>query len=404
MKTKLYLDRRGKENPPYPVKIALNLRGSSAYISTGVSVSENEWDAKTGRVVATPMKARYNLILQEKKTLVDRTIEELASEGKLRGLRLSEIRSLVQSKVSLAVGRVGNEAGVVRIVREYASKAKRPATRVAYELTARKIAQFDKRGEELVFEDITKDWLEGFNEWMSGSAPSVNARNIHLRNIRTIFNYAIDDGLTSVYPFRKFKIKAAPTKDRSLRASTLREIFGYDCDEWQTEYRDIFKLIFLLCGINMGDLAMLAEIRNGRIEYQRLKTGQPVSVAVLPEAMEIIDRYRGRTHLLNILDRYRSYKDYLHHLNDALKKIGMHYDSSRKRYDGEAICKDISTYYARYSWATIATELDVPERTIAAALGHSTSSVTDIYMRADMRRKVDAANRRVADFVLYDKQ
>lgn len=43
--------------------------------------------------------------------------------------------------------------------------------------------------------------------------------------------------------------------------------------------------------------------------------------------------------------------------------------------------------------------LDIPKETIAAGLGHSASSVTDIYITFD-RRKVDEANRRIIDFVL----
>lgn len=41
--------------------------------------------------------------------------------------------------------------------------------------------------------------------------------------------------------------------------------------------------------------------------------------------------------------------------------------------------------------------------TIAAALGHGGNTVTDIYISFD-RRKIDEANRRVIDYVLYGKK
>ena len=47
--------------------------------------------------------------------------------------------------------------------------------------------------------------------------------------------------------------------------------------------------------------------------------------------------------------------------------------------------------------------LDIPKETIAAALGHGGNTVTDIYIDFD-RRKVDEANRRVLDWVLYGKK
>lgn len=405
MTTKLYLDTRGSDDKDkeYPVKVAINLHGSTAYIGTGLKVKTSEWDRKTCKVIVHPLKSRYNLKLSEKKLDVDKALDDLLKKGELKGLTLAQIKNKVNVYINPDEGSRRQENAFLARLTAYADKAKTKGTRVNYLLTAKKVREFSSRAEELTFEDITRDWLRRFDAFMAETAPSANSRNIHLRNIRAVFNEALDDEVTQNYPFRKFKIKAEPTKDRSLRPETLRAMFDCDCEPWQTEYRDIFKLMFLLCGINMGDLANLTEIRNGRIEYRRLKTGQLVSVRVRPEAMEIIERYRGKDHLLSILERYGDYRDYLHHLNDQLKRLGLKYDPHGKRYGGVPICAEASTYYSRYSWATIATELDVPEKVIAAALGHSTSSVTDIYIRTDMRKKVDAANDKVIDYVLYGK-
>ena len=69
-----------------------------------------------------------------------------------------------------------------------------------------------------------------------------------------------------------------------------------------------------------------------------------------------------------------------------------------------SISTNISALYkARHSWATIAAELEIPKETIAAALGHGGNTVTDIYIDFD-RKKVDEANRRVLDWVLYGKR
>ena len=50
-------------------------------------------------------------------------------------------------------------------------------------------------------------------------------------------------------------------------------------------------------------------------------------------------------------------------------------------------------------WATIAAELDIPKDTIALALGHGGSTVTDIYINYDLR-KVDVANRQIIDLIV----
>lgn len=69
----------------------------------------------------------------------------------------------------------------------------------------------------------------------------------------------------------------------------------------------------------------------------------------------------------------------------------------------KSVLPGVTTYTARYSWATIAASLDIPKETIARALGHGGHSVTDIYIDFD-QRKVDDANRRVIDWVLYGRK
>ena len=81
----------------------------------------------------------------------------------------------------------------------------------------------------------------------------------------------------------------------------LRELFSLELEPWQQKYLDVFKLIFFLCGINIGDLCKLTELRYGRVEYVRAKTHRPYSIKVEPEALEIINRYRARSFYLMCL-------------------------------------------------------------------------------------------------------
>lgn len=55
--------------------------------------------------------------------------------------------------------------------------------------------------QNLRFEDMTPDWMQDFDSFMARTAPSKNTRNIHFRNIRTVFNKAIEDEITTAYPF-----------------------------------------------------------------------------------------------------------------------------------------------------------------------------------------------------------
>ncbi|MBE6181270.1 MAG: hypothetical protein E7148_01045 [Rikenellaceae bacterium] len=174
----------------------------------------------------------------------------------------------------------------------------------------------------------------------------------------------------------------------------LRKLRDYPCEPYQEKYRDLFMLTFYLLGINPIDLFSLKEIINGRIEYRRSKTGRLFSIKVEPEAMAIIDKYRGEDFLLDVLDIYGDYKDFAHRMNSNLQKIG---PCDRKGLGGrkyiDPLFPKISIYWARHTWATLAAEIDIPDDTIA--LGHSSGNrVTNIY-----QKKVDVANRAVIDYL-----
>lgn len=162
-------------------------------------------------------------------------------------------------------------------------------------------------------------------------------------------------------------------------------------------------LIFYLGGINIIDLCYLKEIRNGYIEYRRAKTGRLYKIKVEPEALEIIERYKGKEYLINIMDRYTDYRDYRQRINRNLGEIGTteivkdKIGKLRKK-KRTASFPDLTTYWARHTWATIAAELDIPKETIAATLGHGGHDVTDIYIAFD-QRKIDKAIRQVIDYV-----
>jgi hypothetical protein len=158
-----------------------------------------------------------------------------------------------------------------------------------------------------------------------------------------------------------------------------------------------------LIGINIIDLCHLKNINGGRVEYQRSKTHRLYSVKVEPETLEIIERNKGKDWLINPLDAYDNYKDYAYRLNNALQAIGEVEIGKQGRKTIKPLHPQLTTYWARHTWATIAASLDIPKETIAAALGHGGNTITDIYIDFD-QRKVDDANRKVIDWVLYDKK
>lgn len=405
--TKFYLDTRSTKgkDAPAPVKLVITKKGTTSLISTGIKVTQEQWDAKKQLVVNKDNERKLNYFLSKFKIRVENIIIDAEAENALVGMNASRIKDYILTVLSPNSEEEEKESHKDNFIELYKRFAllKKGRTREIYDTTLKRIKEFDPECESLTFSEVDKNWLIKFDIHLSKSSPSRNARNIHFRNIRAVFNYAIEEEITSLYPFRKFKIKNEPTIKRALTVNQLREIAM--CNPWgvYAEYRDIFMLIFFLWGINLKDLFNLTSdnIRNGRLEYIRAKTGKFYSVKLEPEALEIIQRYRGEKFLLNLHDRYKNHKDYMKHLNRGLSMIGNVVGKSKNGLPVmKPICPSLTTYWARHSWATIAAELDIPKETIAAGLGHEIGSpITAIYIDFNIK-KVDKANRKMIDYIL----
>lgn len=327
-----------------------------------------------------------------------------------------DVKEIKQELYDLLIGRMGERVSVkepkpvkgnfTEWFQKFIDSKANPGTKGIYKHTLDRIRLFDQDIDMRNFEEIGLQWLTDFEAFCAKTATK-NARNIHLRNIRAVFNNAIDYEITTSYPFRRFKIRSEETRKRNLPAKELRRLFNYTVEPYQAYYLDYFKLMFMLIGINGTDLYNLKKIENGRVEYRRAKTHKLYSIKVEPEAMEIIDRHRSQNGdgLLDITDRWKNPNDFIKNMNIALKKIGkleIVGRGGKKKIKAE--WPDLSTYWTRHSWATIAADIDIPDAVISCALGHSTvNPTTGIYIDRN-KKKVDRANRKVLDWVLYVKR
>ena len=399
-KMNLYLDtRRSKKDGTFPLKFNIHHVGQ-ILISTDFACTKEEWGGTEFSKRCMNYKAK-NMALHAVEYKIQSLILELESTGKLTGMSDKQLKEEITAILS-AKENARKAKRLIAVLDEFVNKKSNQSTKVIYTTTRNKLEMFDK---DITIDSIDRKWLERFEQWMA-STMKINAYAIHLRNIRAIMNYAIDEEYTTNYPFRKFKIKTEETRKRFVPLDKLRQLRDYPCEEYQKRYRDIFMLMVYMIGINAADLFMAKkkDVINGRLEYKRAKTGKLYSILITPQAQEIIDRYAGETYLINVMESYGNYKDFLHRMDVGLKQIG---ECERKGLGGKKhitpLIEGLSTYWSRHTWASIAAQLDIPKETIAHALGHAwaTSTTTDIYIMFD-ERKVDEANRRVIDHINSD--
>ncbi|MCH3980513.1 MAG: site-specific integrase [Prevotella sp.] len=288
-------------------------------------------------------------------------------------------RQLKKHLKSLISGSTMDDYILSGIVAKYGELKPTEGTKSIYLLTSRRIDAYDKG---VTLNEVDHEWLDGFYKHEAKKGRMVNGIAIDMRNIRAAFNWAIDNELTDRYPFRRYKIKQEETRKRCLTDEQIRSLKEHRGHT----YPDIFFLLTYLRGINMSDLLMAkkGQVKDGRLEYRRNKTGQFFSVKIEPEAQAIIDKYKGTDHLLYVMDSSNDYHTFLHNFNVRICKI----------------VPGISSYWSRHTVASIASRLDISVDIISRMLGHTDNlhKVTNIYIKFD-ESKVDAAMRKVIDYI-----
>ena len=384
--TKFYLDSRAtKDGAAAPLKISITKNRQVSYLSTSIRILPSDWNSASLKAKSPAVQLSADL----KKADVDTILIDLQRQRKLDGLNARQVRDMVLEQLT------PEEVGPAKLMpafMEFASTRRKPRTREIYQATIDRIREFDHKADSLTFEDIEIGWLDRFDSFLAKTSPKKNSRNIHFRNIKAVFHDARRRRITTCDPFIDYSIRPEPTAHRDLSVEQLRILFNADVKPWQQKYVDFFKISFMLIGMNTEDLLHATEISGGRIEYKRAKTDKPYSIKVEPECMELIEKYRGKKYLLNILDTYSKTRYWTSKVNNELQAIANVLGLPK-----------ISMYWARHSWSTMCSDLDIPDATNSKAMGHGKKTVTDTYINFD-RAKIDRANRQVMDFVLYGKK
>ena len=388
MTIQIYTEKKPNKYGEFPIYLRINNNGKRILVSTGIFCRKAPVGytfPKSEKSSAAKTKNLIRIMSQCQEWIMEHPTATI-NEAKVAFTEIATGRKIEPATKYF-----------IDYIQEFIDLKEKKSTKIVYRTTLNKIKTYDAHA---TFNTMNKAWLDRFVVYLRQSGCATNYISIQLRNIRAVFNYAIDNDYTTEYPFRRFKIRQEQTEKRNLTIGQLRTLRDTPLEGYMAEYRDMFMLMFYCIGINAADLFTLPHCayHDGRIHYRRSKTGGLYSIKVEPEAADIIDRYKGGKYLLCPLDRYNDYRDYLHHLNDALKHIGQSYKNG-VGWSGEALFPDLSSYWTRHTWATIAAFLDIPLDVISLALGHSFGNrVTQIYVEWS-RSKVDDANRKVIDAI-----
>lgn len=258
---------------------------------------------------------------------------------------------------------------------------------------------------DLTFRKINAEWLTHFETFLRERDCSWNTVSTYLRTLRAVYNRAIEKKKAPYVPhlFRHVYTGTTAEHKRAIDGGTMamvvnEQISTHKLPSSLERTRGMFVLMFLLRGLPFVDLAYLRknDLNGNVITYRRRKTGRPLAVTLTPEAMELLNRYMDRDpaspYLFPLLhsaegtqEAYREYQSALRSFNYQLMILGKILGLNEK----------LSSYTARHTWATLAYHCEVHPGIISEAMGHSSITVTETYLKPFRNKKIDEANLKV---------
>ncbi|WP_310991938.1 tyrosine-type recombinase/integrase [Aequorivita marina] len=419
--------QRPRKNGKYFVRLQVVAQGKQKRYPTEFEYSEDEYN-----LIINPDNRGKNREKREQ-------LEVLVSDAKAKAKTLKPFT--IEAFEKVMYGKAGNTSLLNVAYSETINsllERKKIGTANTYELSEKSIIDFiafqlsisdetrkdeknkkeaeklNKEYKKLTFQNITPAWLQSYEDFMINRGRSSATVSMYLRCLRALFNTAINNEVQGiVYPFRKYKgeknkyqIPKAQAVKKALTKEQLSVLFEAEAlTPEQAKAKDFWFFSYACNGMNVKDIANLkySDFDEDSFSFYRAKTVTTVStkkkikVYLNDFTRAIIEKYGSDNSKPNnlVFDiilksdpadvQHKKISNFNCFISQNLKKLCKEI----------GLPKEISAYWARHSWATIAhNEDNIPLKTIMESLGHENIQTTQNYLNSfpDKEKKEYANN------------
>lgn len=270
----------------------------------------------------------------------------------------------------------------------------RVGTASNYELSLKALLNFHLK-DTLYFDEVTPQFLKDFEQWATNAKGySLTTVGIYLRPLRAIFNNAIEAKIieTDIYPFskRKYTIPAPRGVKKALTKESLSILFRAEPQTPEQARAKAFWFFSYSCnGMNFKDILNLKfkNIDGNTLTFYRAKTAKtnsqqtPVKVHLSDFAIKVINEYGNKnkspeSYVFNILEPHQTAQQKHNKISSFIRSTNQHFLKFAK---ANGITENVSTYWARHSFATNAIRNGASMEFVSEALSHSNLNTTKAY-------------------------
>jgi integrase/recombinase XerD len=350
-------------------------------LNSGISTTELYWNEQRRELdKAHPNAKLLNIKLSKQYFKIQQAILELDDF-----FTIVDLRSRIEGKSKISESITFKSFSDVLIAQML--EVKKTGNALVYQTAVNQFIAFSKKT-DLLFCDIDYTLLEQFIHHLIVKGLKQNTISNYLRTIRAIYNKAIKAKAVqnSFYPFDDLTIKTEKTPNRSVLKEDILKFEQMSLVENSGCRKAVnyFLLSFYLVGVSFTDMAYLKteNIVDGRILFRRRKTHKNYSIKLFQQSESIIKQFYSleNKYLLPVLNESipedsqqakKVIKQWLKTTNKYLKRLG----------EQQGISIPLTSYVARYTFATTAKKLGYSNEIIAEALGHEYGNkTTNIYL------------------------
>jgi integrase len=385
-------------NGTHPIMLQVTQAGVSNRYGVGIACTEEQWDGHAMRIKPRVKDAsERNRILNGIAVEVVTILKRLEVNGTLN---LEVFRAQYRNPKATT--------NVLDYMAELVAKIEgdgKQGNANAYRNAARVLARFTN-GKALLFAELTPSKLEKFERNLRERNCVDSTISVYMRTLRAVAGRAMKAGLlhSDAYPFET-KLRPGYTmanlkgssRPRALSEANMDKLKAFPFDEAPHLAQSVRLFIFSYYarGMSFTDIARLkrADIYDGRIHYERQKTGEEVRSiplrGMLAEVFTALE-VQGGEYALPILGPV--------HVTEKQRVLRIQKCQKRMNSDLKeaaalvGIPIKLTSYMARHTYATTLKRKGVDVAVVSELMGHKNVNTTRAYQARFGSDELDATD------------
>ncbi len=389
----------------HPIVIRVTVNRKSKFIFTGKTATVSQWDATAGLTNKKhPLHKDLNIYLSQR--MLDAQTELLGLERQKKEFSAGTVREIIKdNKTSITFFQYCD-----KLLKELKEQG-RIGTMCTFRTVRNSILRFTNNNHNLFFSDIDNSFLVKYEQYLKANGAKQSYIKTNFNKLRSMCGKAVIDKVIKKadHPFLEYSLShiRPEYQHRSLDKDKLEALLAYTAEESSIKQETInyFTFSYYCWGINFTDMAKLQwkNIYNGRLVYNRSKTGKLYNILLLEPALKVLEYYK---HLKYGTQTLPSAEDYVFPILDQVKyntpsriehRIEFKLSATNKNLKVIAneleLGENITFYMARHTFATQLLKKEVATSKIQNMLGHSTERMTQVYLDSFKNDELDEVSK-----------